>query len=306
MANNEYLIQDTTIQEIVDKVKLKTGTTGGILGSEIANKIDSILTPTDGTIPTKTSSDLTASGKTITVPAGYYASNASKSVSTATQATPSITVDSNGLITASATQNSGYVSAGTKSATVQLTTKAATTITPGTSSKIAVAKNVYTTGDITVAGDADLKAANIKKGVNIFGVTGTYESSGLDGLLTQSLSSVTGFVSSLNSNTIKTTFTLTFNKSISQLYYMVGPLYTTSSNPTYQIFLSYANGKIYGAYDAYEMNGHRVETISGDTTVSRNTIEISFNVTTMNQDRLNTFYNIANNSPDGYITIYYK
>ena len=173
MANNEYLIQDTTIQEIVDKVKLKTGTTGGILGSEIANKIDSILTPTDGTIPTKTSSDLTASGKTITVPAGYYASNASKSVSTATQATPSITVDSNGLITASATQNSGYVSAGTKSATVQLTTKAATTITPGTSSQTAVAKNVYTTGVITVAGDSNLKAANIKSGVSIFGVSGT-------------------------------------------------------------------------------------------------------------------------------------
>ena len=173
MANNEYLIQDTTIQEIVDKVKLKTGTTGGIAGSEIANKIDSILTPTDGTIPTKTSSDLTASGKTITVPAGYYASNASKSVSTATQATPSITVDSNGLITASATQNSGYVSAGTKSATVQLTTKAATTITPGTSSKTAVAKNVYTTGAITVAGDSNLKAANIKSGVSIFGVSGT-------------------------------------------------------------------------------------------------------------------------------------
>ncbi len=173
MANNEYLIQDTTIQEIVDKVKLKTGTTGGILGSEIANKIDSILTPTDGTIPTKTSSDLTASGKTITVPAGYYASNASKSVSTATQATPSISVDSNGLITASATQNSGYVSAGTKSATVQLTTKAATTITPGTSSKTAVAKNVYTTGAITVAGDSNLKAANIKSGVSIFGISGT-------------------------------------------------------------------------------------------------------------------------------------
>lgn len=173
MANNEYLIQDTTIQEIVDKTKLKTGTTGGILGSEIANKIDSILTPTDGTIPTKTSSDLTASGKTITVPAGYYASNASKSVSTATQATPSITVDSNGLITASATQNSGYVSAGTKSGTMQLTTKAATTITPGTSSQTAVAKNVYTTGNITVAGDSNLKAANIKSGVSIFGVSGT-------------------------------------------------------------------------------------------------------------------------------------
>lgn len=304
MANNEYLIQDTTIQEIVDKVKLKTGTTGGILGSEIANKIDSILTPTDGSIPTKTSNDLTASGKTITVPAGYYASNASKSVSTATQATPSITVDSNGLITASATQNSGYVSAGTKSATVQLTTKAATTITPGTSSQTAVAKNVYTTGNITVAGDADLKAANIKKGVNIFGVTGTYESSGLDGLLTQSLSSVTGFVRSVNSSTIETDFTLTFNNSISQLYYIVGYLYTTSSGP-YQIFLSYANGQTFGAYAAYAMNGHIVATASGDTTVSRNTIKISFNLTTNQEDRLNTFYNIAN-SPNGNITIYYK
>lgn len=304
MANNEYLIQDTTIQEIVDKVKLKTGTTGGIVGSEIANKIDSILTPTDGTIPTKTSSDLTASGKTITVPAGYYASNASKSVSTATQATPSITVDSNGLITASATQNSGYVSAGTKSATVQLTTKAATTITPGTSSQTAVAKNVYTTGNITVAGDTDLKAANIKKGVNIFGVTGTYESSGLDGLLTQSLSSVTGFVRSVNSSTIETDFTLTFNNSISQLYYMFGYLYTTSSGP-YQIFLSYVDGTIYGAYAAYAMNGHTVATTSGDTMVSRNTIKISFNITTNMEDRLNTFYNIAN-SPNGNITIYYK
>lgn len=304
MANNEYLIQDTTIQEIVDKVKLKTGTTGGILGSEIANKIDSILTPTDGTIPTKTSSDLTASGKTITVPAGYYASNASKSVSTATQATPSITVDSNGLITASATQNSGYVSAGTKSATVQLTTKAATTITPGTSDQTAVASGAYTTGNIVVAGDSNLKAANIKKGVNIFGVTGTYESSGLDGLLTQSLSSVTGFVRSVNSSTIETDFTLTFNNSISQLYYIVGYLYTTSSGP-YQIFLSYANGQTFGAYAAYAMNGHIAATTSGDTMVSRDTIKISFNITTNQEDRLNTFYNIAN-SPNGNITIFYK
>ena len=65
------------------------------------------------------------------------------------------------------------MSAGTKSATVQLTTKAATTITPGTSSKTAVAKNVYTTGAITVAGDSNLKADNIKSGVSIFGVSGT-------------------------------------------------------------------------------------------------------------------------------------
>jgi hypothetical protein len=70
---------------------------------------------------------------------------------TATQATPTITVNSSGLVTASATQTAGYVSAGTKSATKQLTTQAAKTITPSKSSQTAVAKDVYTTGAITVA-----------------------------------------------------------------------------------------------------------------------------------------------------------
>ncbi len=97
---------------------------------------------------------------------------------TATQATPSIVVDTNGKITASATQSAGYVSAGTKSATKQLTTQAAKTITPTTSSQTAVASGRYTTGAVTVAGDANLVAGNIKSGVSIFGVAGNYEGSG--------------------------------------------------------------------------------------------------------------------------------
>lgn len=104
-----------------------------------------------GTIETKTSSNLTASGATVTVPAGYYASQVTKSVSTATQATPSVSVDSSGLITASATQTAGYVSSGTKSATKQLTTQTAKTITPSTSAQTAVSSGVYTTGAVTVS-----------------------------------------------------------------------------------------------------------------------------------------------------------
>lgn len=92
---------------------------------------------------------------------------------TATQATPSISVNSSGLITASATQTAGYVAAGTKSATKQLTTKAATTITPSTSNQT-VAAGTYLTGALTVAGDADLVAANIVSGKNIFNVAGTH------------------------------------------------------------------------------------------------------------------------------------
>jgi hypothetical protein len=133
---------------------------------------------------------------------------------TATQATPSVSINSSGLITASATQTAGYVSAGTKTGTKQLTTQAAKTVTPSTSSQTAVASGVYTTGTVTVAaipntyvkptttkaattytpntadqtiaagtycsgvqtikGDSNLKAENIAEGVSIFGITGTH------------------------------------------------------------------------------------------------------------------------------------
>lgn len=93
-----------------------------------------------------------------------------------TQATPTISVSSGGLITASATQSGGIVEGGSKSATKQLPTQGAATITPGTTEQIAVPTQTYTTGAVKVAGDANLKAENIAEGVSIFGVTGTHSS----------------------------------------------------------------------------------------------------------------------------------
>lgn len=101
-----------------------------------------------------------------------------ESVKSVAQATPAITVATNGLITALATQSAGYVSAGTKSATKQMTTQAGTTITPSIGRKLAVQSSRYTTGDVYVAGDSNLTSDNIKKGVSIFGVAGSYEGSG--------------------------------------------------------------------------------------------------------------------------------
>lgn len=155
-----------------------------------------------GTIPSKAASDLTASGATVTVPAGYYPAQTIKSVATAAQATPSITVDSGGKITASATQAAGYVTAGTKTATKQLTVQAAKTWTPGTSDQTMDA-NRYLTGAQTIKGDANLKAANIVKGVSIFGVTGTAETGGggsdadLDGLIANTVTSITSQAASV-------------------------------------------------------------------------------------------------------------
>ena len=186
-ANAEISEQENLIGQIIAALENKTaggvtlptltneGSASDLLsGKQLINSNNEVIT---GTIATKTSSNLTANGATITVPAGYYASQATKSVSTATQATPSISVSSAGLITASATQTAGYVSAGTKSSTKQLTTQAAQTITPSTNDKT-IASDRYLTGTQTIKGDANLVASNIKSGVSIFGVAGNYEGSG--------------------------------------------------------------------------------------------------------------------------------
>lgn len=151
-----------------------------------------------GTIATKTSSNLTASGATVTAPAGYYASAASKSISsgsaktpaTTITATPTISISSSGLITASVsasqsvtpTVTAGYVLSGTAgtitvsgSDTEQLTTQSATTYTPTTSDQT-IASGTYLTGTQTIEGDSNLVASNIKSGVSIFGVSGSLTS----------------------------------------------------------------------------------------------------------------------------------
>lgn len=70
---------------------------------------------------------------------------------TTMQATPSIYVSATGLITASTTQSAGYVEEGTESATKQLPTQAAKTITPSTSQQTAVAAGTFVTGAVRVA-----------------------------------------------------------------------------------------------------------------------------------------------------------
>lgn len=82
------------------------------------------------------------------------------------QEAPVISVSAGGLITATA---------GDKSSTQQLPTQAAKIVTPGTGTQTAVASGRYTTGNVNVAGSANLVPENIKSGVNIFGVTGTFE-----------------------------------------------------------------------------------------------------------------------------------
>lgn len=247
MAEIKVICDREDIVAIADAVRSKTGTTNEMTLDGIVSNInkistgDGIVLPTltnegsssdmlsgkqlidgdgnivTGTIQTKTTDNVSVSGSTVTVPAGYYADNViksvttvtradttisttaddtndkltitasnnqgtgyvaganktatttisltvsgstvtasdgsksiSKSVATATQATPSISIDNAGLITAIATQSAGYVTGGTKSATQQLTTQATKTVTPSTLPQTVIASGVYTTGAVTV------------------------------------------------------------------------------------------------------------------------------------------------------------
>ncbi len=80
------------------------------------------------------------------------------------QEAPAISIDANGLVSAKA---------GNKTGTMQLPTQAGKTITPGFATQTAVEKGKYTTGNVYVQGDTDLRAENIVSGVSIFGVAGS-------------------------------------------------------------------------------------------------------------------------------------
>ena len=72
-------------------------------------------------ITSRSSTDLTASGDTVSVPAGYYASSASKAVSSGTEGTPVATkgtVSNHAIsVTPSVTNTAGYISGGTSTGT---------------------------------------------------------------------------------------------------------------------------------------------------------------------------------------------
>ena len=146
-----------------------------------------------GTIETKTVSDISVSGASVTVPAGYFAnatgvvipngevtspSTISGSSATVSTGTNTLTLSKTVSVTPHVVQI-GYVSSGTAgnsnvSLTASVTTKGATTYTPTTSNQT-IASGTYLTGVQTIAGSTNLVASNILKNVDIFGVVGTLD-----------------------------------------------------------------------------------------------------------------------------------
>lgn len=110
-------------------------------------------------VPRKSSSDLTASGATVNVPAGYYSASASKSVASGTEGTPTATkgaVSNHSVsVTPSVTNNAGYISGGTK--TGSAVSVSASELVSGTKN-ITISANGTTTEDVTNYASASITA----------------------------------------------------------------------------------------------------------------------------------------------------
>ncbi len=147
----------------------------------------------EGTMPNRgtVSTEISAKATEVTIAQGYHSGSGKVKIATAEQdkiITGNIkagitvlgvagkssvvdTADANAVAGDLLSGKTGYVN-GTK-ITGNIASKGAATYTPGTTDQTITAGQ-YLSGAQTISGDADLVAGNIKTGVGIFGVTGTF------------------------------------------------------------------------------------------------------------------------------------
>jgi len=143
-----------------------------------------------GTATENDSDDLSASGATVTVPAGFYASQASKTIESGSATSPATISDTGANVSAGTntltlsktiavtpTVSAGYVSSGTSgnaavSLTATVTTKGAASLQPGTSA-VTISAGTYLTGAQTIPAEPNYLASNIVDGKSLWGLNGT-------------------------------------------------------------------------------------------------------------------------------------
>lgn len=127
-------------------------------------------------ITQRTSSDLTASGATVSVPSGYYASNASKAVASGTEGTPTATkgtvTNHSVTVTPNVTNTAGYISGGTHSGTAvsvsasELVSGTYTVSSSGTANVTNYASISVASGSATPASSISGTSATVSTGTN--------------------------------------------------------------------------------------------------------------------------------------------
>ena len=175
-----------------------TATANVILSGYTAYVNDEKVT---GTMPVQTLNQTLNPGGSVTLPAGYYEEGANvisaSALSGATAGTAAAshilsgytawvngskltgTMANRGAISYSLGANGSYtVPAGWHNGSGRVTQSLATqgekTVTPNTANQTVCSANRWTTGNLIVAGNGNLVAGNIRNGITIFGIRGTF------------------------------------------------------------------------------------------------------------------------------------
>lgn len=171
MAYSKIILNGETLMDVTSD----TVDAGNLLSGKTATKNSGAKVT--GNIATKSSSDLTVSGATVTVPAGYYSASTNKSVASGTAGTPIATksaVSNNSVsVTPSVTNTTGYITGSTKTGTA--VTVSASELVSGTKSIIANGIGI----DVTNYANVDVNVSPTHKATIIQEGTFIYDSGGI-------------------------------------------------------------------------------------------------------------------------------
>lgn len=144
------IAEKSKIVQVADAIRSKTGSAMGMTLDEMANAVHSISAGGGGSnsVSLQSKSVTPSEQKQIVTADSYY------------DGLRSVTVDA---------ISSTYVGS-------EVTRKSAATYTPTTSDQT-ISSSQYLTGQQTIKGDSNLSSQNIRSGVSIFGVNGTYQGS---------------------------------------------------------------------------------------------------------------------------------
>ena len=142
---------------LTERIQALTTYANGVTGQSdttLADAVETLANGYMGDVTQRTSADLTSSGSTVTVPSGYCASQATKSVTSGTAGTPTAskgTVSNHAIsVTPSVTNTEGYINGGTKTGTA---------VTVSASELVSGSQTVTENGTINVTNLASVTVA---------------------------------------------------------------------------------------------------------------------------------------------------